>query len=308
MHRPVLYHEIINALRPLRSGRYVDCTVGAGGHAAGILRASSPGGCLLGLDVDPIAIDLASENLAEFGHRVTLVRDSYTAIQAHLTSLGWKDVNGIVMDLGVSSMQLDTIERGFSFQTDAPLDMRFDPDNPLRAAELVNQLPEEELAAIIYRYGDEKRSRQVARAIVSNRPVNTTHQLARIVASATTSGRPGFHPATRTFQALRIAVNQEMEALEAALPEMMAALAPGGRLAVIAFHSIEDRIVKQYFRQESQDCLCPPKQPVCTCGHRAILEVITKKPIRPQPEEVDRNPRARSARLRIAEKIPTVDK
>ncbi|UCH60186.1 MAG: 16S rRNA (cytosine(1402)-N(4))-methyltransferase RsmH [Anaerolineales bacterium] len=306
MHQPVLYHEIIRVLRPQRGGRYIDCTVGAGGHAAGILRASSPDGCLLGLDVDPIAIDLANEYLVEFGHRAILVRDSYLNIQTHLVKLGWNDVSGIVMDLGVSSMQLDTTERGFSFQTEAPLDMRFNPDNPLKASELVNRLPEEELAAIIYRYGDEKRSRQVARAIVSNRPVNTTRDLARIVAGATTSRRPGMHPATKTFQALRIAVNRELETLETALPIMLEALATGGRLAVIAFHSIEDRIIKQYFRRESQDCLCPPRQPVCTCGHRATLKVITRKPVRPQIEEVEQNPRARSARLRVAEKIPNI--
>lgn len=303
MHRPVLYHEILLALRPKPGGRYVDCTIGAGGHAEGILRASSPDGCLLGLDLDPAAIDLAGRRLAEFGARVTMAQGSYASLRDHLAALGWNAVDGIVMDLGVSSMQLDTPERGFSFQTDAPLDMRFDPDNPVSAADLVNRLPETELAEMIFRYSDEKRARQVARAIIASRPVTTTGQLARIVASATASRRPGFHPATRTFQALRIAVNREVETLESALPEAAAALAPGGRLAVIAFHSIEDRIVKQFFRRESQDCLCPPRQPVCTCGHRATMQVITGKPIRPRPEEVDQNRRARSARLRIAEKL-----
>jgi len=303
MHRPVLYHEIIHALRPQRGGRFVDCTVGAGGHAQGILRESSPDGLLLGLDVDPAALDLAAERLAEFGQRAYLVRGSYSSLRDQITALGWKDVDGIVMDLGVSSMQLDTPERGFSFQTDAPLDMRFDPDSSPSAADLVNRLPEAELAEIIYKLSDEKRARQVARAIVINRPLTTTGQLATIIANTTRGGRPGFHPATRTFQALRIAVNRELETLERALPAAVAALAPGGRLAVIAFHSIEDRIVKHYFRQESQDCLCPPRQPVCTCGHKATIRVLTQKPIRPQPEEVDQNPRARSARLRIAEKL-----
>ena len=303
MHRPVLYHEIIHALRPQRGGRFVDCTVGAGGHAQGILRESSPDGLLLGLDVDPAALDLAAERLAEFGQRAYLVRGSYSSLRDQITALGWKDVDGIVMDLGVSSMQLDTPERGFSFQIDAPLDMRFDPDSSPSAADLVNRLPEAELAEIIYKLSDEKRARQVARAIVINRPLTTTGQLATIIANTTRGGRPGFHPATRTFQALRIAVNRELETLERALPAAVAALAPGGRLAVIAFHSIEDRIVKHYFRQESQDCLCPPRQPVCTCGHKATIRVLTQKPIRPQPEEVDQNPRARSARLRIAEKL-----
>jgi len=303
MHRPVLYHEIIHALRPQRGGRFVDCTVGAGGHAQGILRESSPDGLLLGLDVDPAALDLAAERLAEFGQRAYLVRGSYSSLRDQITALGWKDVDGIVMDLGVSSMQLDTPERGFSFQIDAPLDMRFDPDSSPSAADLVNRLPEAELAEIIYKLSDEKRARQVARAIVINRPLTTTGQLATIIANTTRGGRPGFHPATRTFQALRIAVNRELETLERALPAAVAALAPGGRLAMIAFHSIEDRIVKHYFRQESQDCLCPPRQPVCTCGHKATIRVLTQKPIRPQPEEVDQNPRARSARLRIAEKL-----
>ena len=305
MHRPVLYHEIILALRPKPAGRYVDCTIGAGGHAEGILRASSPDGCLLGLDVDPAAIDLAGKRLAEFGPRLSLIQGSYAALRDHLAVLGWDDVDGIDMYLGGSSMQLDTPERGFSFQTDSPLDMRFDPSSPVSAADLVNRLPEAELAEIIFRYSDEKRSRQIARAIVASRPVITTGQLARIVAGATASRRPGFHPATRTFQALRVAVNHEVETLESALPEAVAVLASGGRLAVIAFHSIEDRIVKQFFRRESQDCLCPPKQPVCTCGHRATLKVTISKPIRPRSEEVDQNPRARSARLRIAEKLPT---
>lgn len=303
MHRPVLYHEIIHALRPQPGGRYVDCTIGAGGHAEGILHASSPDGRLLGLDVDPVAIELARERLSAYGSRVYLVRDSYAAVPVHLTALGWKEVDGIVMDLGVSSMQLDTPERGFSFQADTPLDMRFDPGNPRTAADLVNRLAEDELAEIIFRYGDEMRARQVARAIVTARPVHTTGQLANIIASATRSRRPGLHPATKTFQALRIAVNREIDNLTAALPEMLAVLTSGGRLAVIAFHSIEDRVVKQFFRRESQDCLCPPRQPVCTCGHKAVLKQVTAKPIRPQPEEVEQNPRARSARLRIAEKL-----
>jgi 16S rRNA (cytosine1402-N4)-methyltransferase len=200
-------------------------------------------------------------------------------------------------------MQLDTAERGFSFQADAPLDMRFSPDNPVSAADLVNRLPEKELADLLFRYGEEKRSRQVARAIVQARPLNKTGELAAVVAKATRGGRPGMHPATRTFQALRIAVNRELEAVEAVLPQAAASLAPGGRLAVIAFHSLEDRIVKGYFRQESQDCLCPPKQPVCTCGHKATLREINRRPIEANEEERDENPRARSAKLRVVEKL-----
>jgi 16S rRNA (cytosine1402-N4)-methyltransferase len=200
-------------------------------------------------------------------------------------------------------MQVDNPDRGFSFKQDAPLDMRFDPSNPVTAADLVNGLPESELADLLYRYGEEHRSRQVARAIVLARPIDTTLQLAGVVASATHSGKPGIHPATRTFQALRIAVNQELDILEAFLPEAVSCLAPEGRLAVIAYHSLEDRIVKHFFRQESKDCLCPPKQPICTCGHKASIREVTRHPIQPQADEVRKNPRARSARLRIAERI-----
>jgi 16S rRNA (cytosine1402-N4)-methyltransferase len=303
MHRPVLYQEIIHALRPRQGGHYVDATLGAGGHAQGILQASQPDGCLLGLDVDPQALAIAGQRLASFGERAILVRASYTTLVVQLQALGWQQVEGVVLDLGVSSMQLDSAERGFSFTYDAPLDMRFDPDYPENAAYLVNNLAEAELAELISRYGEEHRARRVAHAIVQARPITTTNQLAEVVARVTSGGRPGMHPATRTFQALRIAVNRELEALEAVLPQAVSALAPGGRLAVIAFHSLEDRIVKQYLRQESKDCLCPPKQPICTCGHKASLVEVTRTPIRPEAAEVKDNPRSRSARLRVAEKL-----
>lgn len=305
MHQPVLYKEIIHALDPQRGRKYVDGTLGAGGHAAGILEASSPDGRLLGLDLDPLALELARQRLAPFGDRAILRRSSYTRLAAELAALGWDTVHGIVLDLGVSSMQVDRPERGFSFKEDAPLDMRFDPDAGLTGADLVNELPEADLADILFRYGEERKSRQVARAIVRSRPVRTTQELARIVAGVTGGRRRaggGIHPATRTFQALRIAVNRELESVEAVLPEAVAALAPGGRLAVISFHSLEDRIVKRFFRQESRDCICPPEQPVCTCGHQATLQELYRKPVRPQVEEIQANPRSRSAKLRVAEK------
>jgi 16S rRNA (cytosine1402-N4)-methyltransferase len=302
-HQPVLYHEIILALQPRSTGFYVDCTVGAGGHASGILEASEPDGRLLGFDLDPQALQLAQERLASFSERAILIQASYVTLRAQLDELGWDFVNGILLDLGLSSMQLDTRERGFSFQADAPLDMRFDPWGPIRAADLVNTLPEKDLANLLYEYGEERRSRQVAHAIVRARPVQTTRQLAQVVAGATRGGQKGIHPATRTFQALRIAVNRELESLEAVLPQAVSSLEPGGRLAVIAFHSLEDRIVKNFFRQESRDCICPPRQPVCTCGHKATIKEITRRPVRPQEAEVQANPRARSARLRVAEKL-----
>ena len=302
-HLPVLYHETIQALNPQPGGRYVDCTLGAGGHAYGILETSSPDGLLLGLDLDPQALTLAQKRLVPFGERAILRRSSYTDLRRVLDTLGWDSVHGILLDLGLSSMQLDTPERGFSFRNDAPLDMRFDPQATLTAADLVNTLPEDELADILHQYGEERRARRIARAIIAARPVETTRQLAEIVATATGSGRPGIHPATRTFQALRIAVNRELDSIEQVLPQAVEALAPGGRLAVISFHSLEDRIVKQFFRRESRDCICPPRQPVCTCGHAASLTEITRRPIRPSEAEINRNPRARSSRLRVAEKL-----
>jgi len=304
-HQPVLYNEIIHFLQPQRSGRYVDGTVGAGGHAWGILEASEPDGLLLGFDVDSHALQLARKRLDSFSNRVTLVQSSFNKLSEKLTAMGWHTVDGVLLDLGISSMQLNNPERGFSFKQDALLDMRFDLDNPLRAGDLVNNLSEKELADLLYIYGEERRSRQVARAIVRARPIETTSHLANVVAATTRSGRPGMHPATRTFQALRIAVNQELDALREVLPQAVNSLNPGGRLVVISYHSLEDRIVKQYFRRENKDCICPPKQPVCDCEHSASVKIITKRPIRPQEGEIEQNPRSRSARLRVAEKLST---
>ncbi len=301
-HQPVLYHEIIHALRPINKGFYVDGTLGAGGHARGILEACKPDGRLLGFDVDPQALALARETLAPYGQRARLMQASYDSLTERLREIGWNGVDGILLDLGLSSMQLDTPERGFSFQQDAPLDMRFDPASPTTAADLVNNLPQDELADLIYRNGEERASRRIARAIVKARPLQTTRQLAAVI--ETVLPRKGrIHPATQTFQALRIAVNQELERVENVLPQAVAALKSDGRLAVISFHSLEDRIVKEYFRRESRDCICPPRQPVCTCGHKATLKEITRKPITPGEAEIAANPRARSAKLRIAEKL-----
>jgi 16S rRNA (cytosine1402-N4)-methyltransferase len=301
-HQPVLYQEIIHALRPKSTGHYVDGTLGAGGHAAGLLAGSEPGGQLLGLDVDPQALDLARKNLAPFGERACLKRASYTSLPDQLYALGWKSVDGILIDLGASSMQFDTPERGFSFLIDGPLDMRFDPSTLLTAAQIVNTWPENELADVLFRYGEERASRRIAKAILEARPVMTTSQLATVIEKAI--GRHGsHHPATRTFQALRIAVNGELEAVEKVLPLAVQSLSSGGRLAVISFHSLEDRLVKGFFRQESKDCICPPRQPVCTCGHKASIQENNRRPITPNEEEINRNPRARSAKLRVAEKL-----
>ncbi len=302
-HQPVLYQESLDALQPRDGGCYVDGTVGAGGHAAGILAASAPSGRLLGLDVDPQALTIAGQHLAEFGARATLVHASYAHLAQQLAAIGWDQVDGILLDLGASSMQFESAERGFAFSLDGPLDMRMDPGLAHSAADLVNELSEQDLAEIIREYGEEPRARTIARRIIQERPIETTAELAGVVARALRARRGGIHPATRTFQALRIAVNGELDNLRAVLPQAIEALQPGGRLAVIAFHSLEDRMVKQYFRRESQDCICPPEQPVCTCEHRASIKEVTRKPLRPSAAEESENPRARSARLRVAEKL-----
>ncbi len=304
-HQPVLYNEIIHLLQPHRSGLYVDGTVGAGGHAWGILEACEPDGLLLGLDVDALALQIARNRLKQFGERVTLVQSSFTNLSDQLNAMGWHQVDGVILDLGLSSMQLDIPERGFSFRNDALLDMRFDQENPVRAIDLVNNLPEAELADLLYTYGEERKSRRIARAIVQARPIETTQQLANVVAKVSVSRKSRIHPATRTFQALRIEVNQELDALQKVLPQAIRSLKPSGRLAVISYHSLEDRIVKHFFRDESRDCICPPKQPVCDCGHKATIKRLSKRPIRPTDGEISENPRARSARLRVVEKLST---
>lgn len=301
-HLPVLYQEIIHALRPHASGRYVDGTVGAGGHARGILEACAPDGELLGLDLDPQALALARETLAPFGTRAHLAQASYASLPQQLGPLGWDAVDGIVLDLGLSSMQLDTPERGFSFQHDAPLDMRFSPANTVTAATLVNTLDEDELADILYRFGEESDGRRIARAIVRARPLQTTRQLAEAIEKVIPH-RKGIHPATKTFQALRIAVNEELASVAEALPKAVAALRSGGRLAVISFHSLEDRIVKGFFHEQSRDLVNPPYTPIYAEERKAIVKEISRKPIVPSDEEIKNNPRARSAKLRIVEKL-----
>jgi 16S rRNA (cytosine1402-N4)-methyltransferase len=301
-HVPVLYDQVLAWLQPRPGGWYVDATLGAGGHARGILLASHPDGRLLGLDADPDALLHASKVLEPFGDRVTLRVANFRQLGAVAGALDIREVDGILMDLGLSSRQLDEAERGFSFAQDGPLDMRMDRSRRESAADLVNTLSEAELSDILWQYGEERQSRRIARAIVAARPLVTTGQLADLVAR-TVGRREKIHPATRTFQALRIAVNEELEALSEALPEARDLLRPGGRLAVIAFHSLEDRLVKAFYRQEARACICPPELPVCVCQHQATLRVLTSKPIRPSADETARNPRSRSARLRVAERL-----
>ena len=302
-HQPVLYQEIIHALQPRRAGRYVDGTVGAGGHARGILEASAPDGQLLGLDLDPQALAIARETLAPYEHRIHLAQASYTSLSAQLRQLGWDAVDGIVLDLGASSMQFDTSARGFSFQHNAPLDMRFGPQAAQTAAAIVNTYSETELADLIYEYGEERDSRKIARAIVKARPLHTTRELVAVIEAVSPRRGDRLHPATRTFQALRIAVNDELASIKEVLPQAVAGLRPGGRIAVISFHSLEDRIVKEYFREQSKDLVNPPYEKLYDVERKAIIKEVNRKPIQPSEEETKNNSRARSAKLRIAEKI-----
>jgi len=302
-HTPVLFHEVLDSLNPSPGGVYVDGTVGAGGHARGILQKITPGGKLLGLDRDPAALEIAKSRLDEYGNQVVLIHSSFTELKSHLNNLNWKTVDGILLDLGLSSLQLDNPERGFSFRTAGPLDMRFDPSLPVSASDLINNSSREELANLIFKYGEERYSRKIADAIIANRPLASTQELADIIEHVIGKHTSRIHPATRTFQALRIAVNQELDALEAFLPTALELLKPGGRLAIIAFHSLEDRIVKQFFRRESSDCICPAEIPLCVCGHKAQVREISRRPIRPEEKEINENPRARSAKLRVVEKF-----
>ncbi len=305
MHVPVLLREVLEALRPERGGVYVDATLGLGGHAEAILEAS-PGVRLVGIDRDAEALDLARERLARFGDRFVAVEGRHEELALHLDRLGLPEVDGVLADLGVSSMQLDRAERGFSFMKDGPLDMRMGRSGPT-AADLVAELPAEELARVFREYGEEPRAKAVARTLAEARkeaPIRTTGELRRLVTKAVGPRREeGKDPATRVFQALRIATNRELVELERFLDDAIARLSLGARVAVLSYHSLEDRIVKDVFRDRAAGCTCPPSFPVCVCSRRRVLALVTKKPIRPSDEEVLENRRSRSARLRVAERI-----
>jgi len=302
-HVPVLLNETIGALAVQPGGRYIDCTLGAGGHAAAILERSSPGGQLLGIDADPDAIKIAESRLGDYKDSSLLINENFVNLQAVCLKYDFLPVHGILFDLGLSSLQLDSNSRGFSFQHDAPLDMRLSPSQEVSAADIINTFSENELAQLIKTYGEENYSRQIARRIKQERPIKTTLHLVRVIEQPMESRGGRIHPATRTFQALRIAVNQELENLKAALRQAINLLGFEGRLVVISYHSLEDRIVKQIMQQESKGCICLPNTPVCVCGHTARLRLINKKVITPSPTEVQLNPRSRSAKLRAAERI-----
>lgn len=302
IHTPVMLSEVLRALDVQPGGRYIDCTLGGGGHAEAILRQSSPGGQLLGIDADPSAIEVARERLQSFKDSTLLVNDNFANLQSIAIKYDFFPVHGVLMDLGLSSLQLSERGRGFSFQYDAPLDMRFNPNDKFSAADILNTFPEAKIASILKTYGEETQANRIAHYIVETRPIESTRELAELIEK--TVGRKGkIHPATKTFQALRIAVNHELENLESALRQALDVLGYHGRLVVISYHSLEDRIVKQFMQKEAKGCICPPTQPVCTCGHTPRLQIINKKVITPSETELKDNPRGRSARLRAAERI-----
>ena len=308
IHETVLLNETVDALNVRPGGVYVDATVGLGGHTEAILRRDKEAS-VIAIDQDPAALELAKQRLAGSAGRVTFVKANFAELPGVLDDLKAGDVDGIVADLGISSLQLDTVSRGFSFRFDAPLDMRMDPSSDLpTAAELLEDLNEVEIANIIYRFGEERFSRRIARRIVERRdrgePVTTTKQLAELVErSVKRNPRDKIHPATKTFQALRIAVNRELEILEQFLKDGIENLKTNGRFAVITFHSLEDRIVKQTFQRLSGKCFCPPRIPQCVCGAEKLIELVNRKPIVPANDEIEKNPRSRSAKLRVVRRI-----
>lgn len=307
-HTPVLVQETIALLAPQPGEIFIDATLGAGGHARALLEHLGPTGKLLGLDRDNTALTTTKKELTD--RRMTTVHGSFEHLQPIANGQGFSEVDGILFDLGLSSMELADAQRGFSFQVNGPLDMRFDQcHDTTTAADLVNRLSLAQLRSILVRYGEETHAGRIASAIVQRRKkqtISTTHHLLLAVLDAVRTTRSRIHPATRTFQALRIAVNRELEALTAVLPQAVNLLKPGGRLVIISFHSLEDRIAKQYFRRESHGCVCPPEFPICTCGHQASIALLTTKPITPSADEIRANPRSRSAKLRGIKKRNSV--
>ena len=303
-HTPVMVDEVLTALKVLPGRAYIDCTVGEGGHALAVLGAVEPAPRLLGIDLDTEALGTASRSLRAYGGRVALAHGNFADLQRLAEKHGFLPAEGVLFDLGISALHLETPERGFSFSRTGRLDMRFDTTQELTAHHMVNRRTEKELADVIFQFGEEPRSRRLARAIVQARPIETTIELANLIARTVgRSAKSRIHPATRTFQALRIAVNRELDNLRDGLEQAIAVLGSGGRLAAISYHSLEDRVVKEILRREEASCICPPRTPKCICGHEATVSVITRRVLRPSPQEVRINPRSRSARMRVAERL-----
>ena len=317
-HVPVMLAEVLQYLEPRPGGHYIDGTLGGGGHTEAILERSAPDGKVLGIDTDSQALERVKGRLSELvsNGRLVLAHGNFADLASIVDEFGYEPVQGVLLDLGFSSHQMDDAQRGFSFSVDGPLDMRLDQSQGVSAADLVNDASEQELADMFWRYGEERRSRQIARRIVRERAkgaITRTAQLATLIAAGAPYKAGAIHPATRAFQALRITVNNELERLETVLPQVLDLLSAkgddgrgggvAGRMVIIAFHSLEDRIVKEFMRREATECICPPRTPVCVCGHKARLRLLTKKPATPTNEEISLNPRARSAKLRAAEII-----
>lgn len=304
LHRPVLHNRVLDYLQPRSGGFYIDATLGLGGHTAAILKASAPDGAVLGLDQDRQALSLASRRLSAFSGRYQIAHASFADLAQVARQRHLQGCDGILFDLGVSSLQLDTPDRGFSFQRSGPLDMRMDSERALTAHEVVNCYSEKDLAHLIFQYGEEPMARRIARQVVKARPIQDTLHLAGLVSRAIPHKKSGrIHPATRTFQALRIFVNDELGSLAKGLKAAVDLLNPGGRIVVISFHSLEDRIVKETFRDLAVECICPPGLPVCVCGTRKKIILLTRRPVVPDWAEMAENPRARSAKLRAAERL-----
>lgn len=307
-HSPVMLEEVLSFLLPGEGKVIIDGTLGGAGHSGEILPYLGETGFLIGIDQDDDAVNAAKERLSKIGDRYKIFKTNYQSFDQCLADLGIEKVDGFLLDLGVSSFQLDTKERGFSFQQGALLDMRMNQENDLTAKILVNNSTEEELTEIIFKYGEERWAKRIAKFIVESRktsPIATTEELVKIIMAAVPKGarQEGLHPATRTFQALRIAVNNELGVLNNTLNKVAGFLNPGGRVVIISFHSLEDRLVKQSFLEHARGCICPPEFPVCNCNHQPVYQILTKKPLTASLKEVMENPRARSAKLRAAEKI-----
>jgi 16S rRNA (cytosine1402-N4)-methyltransferase len=312
-HQTVLKEEVLNILRPQPGMIYLDGTLGSGGHAQAILNASSPTGRLIGVDWDEEALETAKFRLEEFGRRVIFFRDNFKNVGRILKGLSVASLDGVLLDLGISSEQLEKADRGFAFLSEGKLDMRMDRRRKRSAYHLVNELPAPELERILWQYGEERWTKKIVRAIRHRRtgghPITTTKELAEIVASAIPRAHhpKRVHPATKCFQALRIAVNDELGNLETFLQEIVKFLKPGAKIVVISFHSLEDRIVKRYFKSWAEGCTCPPQLPRCVCGRKKMLKILTRSPIIPSPEEIRENPRSRSAKLRAAERCTSMN-
>ena len=302
-HIPVMVPEILKYLEVSSGGRYIDCTLGEGGHTKSLLEASNPGGEVLGIDADHEAIEVSKNRLEEYGERFIYDNSNFKNIKKIAMKSKFVPCHGILFDLGVSSLQLDKESRGFSFRRKAPLDMRFSINQTLTAQDVLNTFSESEISDILYQYGEERQSRKIAKLIIENRPFSNADELSDLIKKNIRQTNYKINPSTKTFQALRIYINEELNSLSQALEQSLEILGVGGRMAVISYHSLEDRIVKNFFKKESKYCICPPNIPECDCGHFPKLKIITKKPVSPSQSEIEANKRSRSAKLRVVERI-----